>query len=457
MFLNPGFEIPPDRRKAAKVGYNFLYRYNLTGSIRWDEADLFGLDTKDQHHPLWSAGAGWNASEEEFMKGISWLDYLKLRLTYGVNGNVDQSSTTYFVARYKTLNTDPTNTAYLNYNDSDLPNPKLRWEKTSTFNVGLDFRLFNNILSGSLEFYNRIGDDLLVTKFMDSTTGISSRVINNGKMRNRGIEVALTGNIIRSKNWNFSASLNLAYNKNKILRVDRRPDETSSNFIMAPTNYFVEGTSYNTLWCYRLSRVVNGYPVILDADGNEMATFDADGNPTYVNTNTMKGIDALVNCGSLTPVYNGSLSFNLRWKDLELNMMFVFAGGNKLRLDAADMSSYTLNTTHILESDVRLYQDMSPSVQQYAGTFSNWWRYSDAQVKRADYIKLRSIDIAYHLPANVRKRLHLGDTRFTFQINNLFCLCAAGHDIDPESYSGNSGTRTLTQPRTYSFGIATSF
>ena len=441
----------------ANVGYNYRYRYNVTGSIRWDEADLFGLDTKDQHHPLWSLGAGWNVTEEKFMKGISWLDYLKLRITYGINGNVDQSSTTYFVARYKSLNSDPTNTVYLNYNDSDLPNPKLRWEKTSTFNIGVDFRLFNNLISGSLEYYNRVGDDLLVTKIMDSTLGITSRVINNGKMRNSGIELSLTGNIIRKKDWNLSANLNFAYNKNKILRVDHRSDETSSNFIMAPTNYFIEGTSYNTLWAYRLSRVVNGYPVILDANGNEMATFDAAGNPTYVNTTTMKGTDALVNCGSLTPIYNGSLSLNLRWRDLELNTMFIFAGGHKLRLDAADMSSYDMNTTHIFESEVKLYQDMPTAVQQYASTFSGWWRYSDAQVKSADYIKLRSINLAYHLPADICKRLHVGDTRFTFQISNLFCWCAAGHDIDPESYSPNSGSRTLPQPTTYSLGIATSF
>ena len=88
------------------------------------------------------------------MKGISWLNFLKLRLIYGVNGNVDQSSTTYFVARYRTLNSDPTNTQYLNYSDDNLPNPKLRWEKTSTFNAGIDFRLFTNILSCSLEFHN---------------------------------------------------------------------------------------------------------------------------------------------------------------------------------------------------------------------------------------------------------------------------------------------------------------
>ena len=441
----------------ANVGYNYKYRYNVTGSIRWDEADLFGLDTKDQHHPLWSVGGGWNMSEEQWMKGISWIDFLKLRITYGINGNVDQSSTTYFVARYKTQSTDPTNTAYLNYTDADLPNPNLRWEKTSTFNVGVDFRLFNNILSGSLEYYNRTGDDLLVTKIMDSTLGITSRVINNGKMRNRGVELSLTGNIIRKGDWNFSANLNLAYNKNKILRVDHRTDEAASSFITAPSNYFVEGTSYNTLWSYKLSRVVNGYPVILDADGNEMATFDEAGNPTWVNTNTMKGTDALVNCGSLIPTYNGSLSLNLRWKDLEVNTMFIFAGGNKLRLDVEDMNSYDMNTTHILNPSVKLYQDMPTNVQQWASIFSNWWRYNDQQVKRADYIKLRNINVAYHLPAAICKRIHLGDTRFTFQVSNLFTWCAAGHDIDPESYSGNSGSRTLPQPTTYSLGIATSF
>ncbi len=442
----------------ANVGYNYRYRYNVTGSIRWDEADLFGLDTNEQKHPLWSIGAGWNLTEEQFMKGISWLDFLKLRLTYGVNGNVDQSSTTYFVARYRVLNSDPTGTQYLNYDSNDLPNPKLRWEKTSTFNIGVDFRLFNNLISGSLEFYNRVGDDLLVTKVLDSTLGASSRVINNGKMRNRGVELSLTGNIIRKKDWGLSANLNFAYNKNTMLRVDHADATTALSFISAPTNYFIEGTSYNTLWAYRLSRVVNGYPVILDANGNEMATFDAAGNPVSVTTtSSLKGTDALVNMGSLTPKYNGSLSLNFRWKDLELNTLFVFAGGNKLRLDVEDMSSYTMNTTHILNPSVKLYQDMPTNIQQYASTFAEWWKYCDQQVKSADYIKMRSINLAYHLPADICKKLHVGPTRFSFQVNNLFTWCAAGNDIDPESYSGNSGTRTLPQPTTYSLGISTSF
>ena len=448
----------------ANVGYNYLYRYNLTASIRWDEADLFGLDTKNQHHPLWSVGAGWNMTEENFMKGISWLNFLKLRMTYGVNGNVDQSSTTYFVARYRTLGYDPTNTQYLNYSDDNLPNPKLRWEKTSTFNIGVDFRLLNNILSGSLEYYNRVGDDLLVRTYLDPTVGATQRVINNGRMRNSGIELSLTGNIVRKGDWNLSANLNLAYNKNKLLKVDHSPTDIAANFITSPTNFFVEGTSYNTLWAYRLDRVENGYPVIKDAQGNDMITFDADGKPT-VNTQSMYGTDALENCGTLTPTYNGSLSLNLRWRDLELNTMLVFAGGNKLRLDALDMNAYDMNTD-VMNSRwtnengagrVRAFADIPSELQTYASTLSGWWRYSDVHVKRADYIKMRSINVAYHLPGDICKKLHIGATRFTLQVNNLFTWCAAGHDIDPESYTGNSATRTLPQPTTYALGLSTSF
>ena len=444
----------------ANIGYNYLYRYNLTGSIRWDEADLFGLDTRNQHHPLWSVGAGWNISEEQFMKGISWLDFLKLRLTYGVNGNVDQSSTTYFVARYRTLNQDPTNTQYLNYSDENLPNPKLRWEKTSTFNIGLDFRLLNNLLSGSVEFYNRIGDDLLVRKYLDSTLGATQRVINNGKMRNQGIELSLTGNIIRSKDWGLSATLNFAYNKNKMLNVEHSESDIASNFITSPLNYFIEGTSYNTLWAYRLSRVVNGYPVILDAEGNEMAKFDSDGNPTDVTVSSaLKGTAALKNMGTLTPIYNGSLSLNLRWRELELNTLFIYSGGNKLRLDVTDMNSYLMTSDHVKDHTVKHYYEMPTGsvAQQYASTFSEWWRYCNEQVKPADYIKLRSINLSYHLPEAFTRRIGIGTTRLTLQVNNLFYWSAAGHDIDPEAYALNSAGRTLQQPKTYSIGFSTSF
>lgn len=313
----------------ANAGYTYSNKYNLTGSIRWDEADLFGVNTNDQHHPLWSVGAGWNISEEDFMRPVTWLDYLKLRATYGVNGNVDQSSTTYFVATYKTQS-NPVKTQYLKYDDDDLPNPDLRWEKTATTNFGVDFAVLDNRINGSIDYYNRHASDLLVRKYMDPTVGPKSHVINNGEMRNRGIELTLNATIYKNRDWNIGATLTYAHNSNKMLAVDHSESDYASLFILSPTNYLWQGTSYNTLWAYTYSRTVNGYPVIKDENGNEMATFDEQGNVTSVTTSSsLKGTAALRNMGTLTPTYNGSLNLHVGWRGLELNAFFVYAGGNE--------------------------------------------------------------------------------------------------------------------------------
>lgn len=447
----------------ANAGYTYSNKYNLTGSIRWDEADLFGVNTNDQHHPLWSVGAGWNISEEDFMRPVTWLDYLKLRATYGVNGNVDQSSTTYFVATYKTQS-NPVKTQYLKYDDDDLPNPDLRWEKTATTNFGVDFAVLDNRINGSIDYYNRHASDLLVRKYMDPTVGAKSHVINNGEMRNRGIELTLNATIYKNRDWNIGATLTYAHNSNKMLAVDHSESDYASLFILSPTNYLWQGTSYNTLWAYTYSRTVNGYPVIKDENGNEMATFDEQGNVTSVTTSSsLKGTAALRNMGTLTPTYNGSLNLHVGWRGLELNAFFVYAGGNKLRLPTADLASWDVATNDITNrwsttnNVPRLYLDMDKTAQAYAGTFSEWWRYSDVQVADADYIKLRSVSLAYTLPTQWTSAIHLGQTRFSFQVNNLFTACKAGHHIDPESYSMNSGTRGMAIPRTFAIGLSTSF
>lgn len=446
----------------ANAGYTYSYKYSLTGSIRWDEADLFGLETRQQKHPLWSIGGGWALSEEQFMKPVKWVDFLKLRLTYGVNGNVDQSSTTFFTARYKTQS-NPIRTTYLNYNDDDLPNPQLRWEKTATFNVGLDFRLLRNRINGSIEYYNRHANDLLVKHFMDPTIGAKSRVINNGEMRNRGVELNLTGRIYSNKDWDISASFTYAHNSNKMLKVDHSDSDYASLFIRS-SSYYWEGTSFNTLWAYRYGRTVNGYPVIIDKDGKEQATFDDQGNVLSVTpTSSLKGTESLVNMGTYTPTFNGSVNLHAAWRGLELNMFFVYAGGNKLRLSTASLSDWYIYTNDILNrwsatnNVPRLYVDMDNNIRNYASTFSEWWQYSDIQVRDADYIKMRSLSLAYTLPRLWTKAVGVGATKLSLQINNLFTWCKAGHDIDPETYGLNSGSRSMTQPKTLAIGLSTSF
>ncbi|MBR1402311.1 MAG: SusC/RagA family TonB-linked outer membrane protein [Prevotella sp.] len=446
----------------ANAGYTLMNRYNLTGSIRWDEADMFGLKTNEQKHPLWSVGAGWTISQEDFMKNLSWLDYLKYRITYGINGNVDQTSSTFFVATYS-KQTNPITTTYLKYSDNNLPNPHLRWEKTATFNTGFDFRILNNVLGGSIEYYNRHATDLLVERSLDPTTGVSARKINNGEMSNRGIELSLNANIVRTKDWHVGANLTFALNRNKIIDVDVDENTLASNYVLSPQNYFILGESYNTVWAYKLDRIQNGYPVIKDAEGNDMVEFDENGDVKSVTqTSTLKGVESLKKCGTLTPKWNGGLSVNIKWRDMELNAMMVYSGGNKMRTPTPSLTEGGGNTTDDLDSwngtsGIRQYKDMSTTARQYAGIFDNWLAYSDAYVKSANFCKLRNINLTYSLPQRFCKVIGIHSLRLRLQANNLLTWSAVGDDIDPETYGLNGGSRAIRTPRSYSIGLSTSF
>ena len=148
---------------------------------------------------------------------------------------------------------------------------------------------------------------------MDPTLGAGSRVVNNGEMRNRGVELSLTTNIIRKKDWNFAVDFNFDYNKNKMLKVDHSESDNARVFIASPQVYFMEGTSYNTLWAYRIHCIENGYPVAVDKDGNDLVKFNEDGTVASITSgSSLKGTDDLVNLGSLTPKFSGTVGVKIQ-------------------------------------------------------------------------------------------------------------------------------------------------
>lgn len=443
----------------TNVGYTYNNKYNLTGSIRVDQADLFGVDPKYKRRPLWSVGAGWNASREEFMESLTWLNNLKFRLTYGINGNVDQSSSPYLTASWKTdkLYSDVDYLAI-----STLPNPKLRWEQTATTNFGIDFSVLENRLRGSIEFYNKQSTDLLVTTDLDPTVGALTRVLNNGALENKGIEISLNSQVIQTEDWGFDVGLTFANNKNTVKEVNRS-GSTAYSYVGAPGNYFFEGDTYYSLYAYKFSEMVNGYPVFLDENGEPNVTFNEAGVPTSIKNIT--SADAIVNMGSLNPVYNGSVSLRLRYQSFELGTMFVYAGGNKLRKDVPSLSDDSENHADIVRrwnaegtgDYPRMFTDYPQTLKSYASTLSTLWQYADVNVKKADYLKMRNINLSYNLPENICKKMKLNSTRITAQVNNIFTWCAAGNGIDPETYSANSGSRGLPSSISYLLGFTTGF
>lgn len=441
----------------SSIGYTFLSKYNITGSYRVDRADLFGVDPKYKNRPLWSAGLGWNASNEEFLKDIKWVSALKIRATYGINGNVDQSTTPYVTATRKNDNLYQS----LQYtNITGQPNPMLRWEKTETANLGLDYGFFKNKLKGSIDVYRKYSTDLLATTDLDPTVGALTRRINAGALLNKGAEFSIGSDWYNNGNFRISSNFVIGFNQTSVKKITRA-QSNASVYISSPSDYFLENETYNSLYAYKYGGTVNGYPYVLDENGNPSITFDANGNPVSTSIKTITKTEALVNMGTLIPTYTGSLSQRFSYGQFDLNLLFVFSGGNVMRKDVLDMSSDALNNAGIADrytdsnpnGNTRLYVDFDESVRNYAGTISSQWRNSDVNVIDGDYIKLRNISLGYSLPKSFTAKSRVASAKFTFQVNNLWYWSAAGNHIDPEVYSANSGTRNLPLPQTFLFGF----
>nr|DAG01839.1 MAG TPA: TonB-linked outer membrane protein, SusC/RagA family [Siphoviridae sp. ctYaH2] len=444
----------------STLGYSYHQKYNLTGSVRVDQADMFGADPKYKYRPLWSVGGSWNLHREDFFYG-NVVNLLKLRLTYGVSGNVDQTTTPFLRGRLLTdVRGAYPSQQYLQFNDTDLPNPKLRWEKTETTNLGIDFGMWY-WLSGSIDLYRRYSSDLLVLTELDPTVGAQRRLINNGALLNKGIEVSLNATRELAKDLQLTVRTTFAYNKNTIEKVSSKPSN-AVEYARNPLRYYKQGDDFNSLYAYRYKETTNGYPIYLDENGNPNTTFDANGVPTIKD---IINEDALVRLGTMNPTFNGALSLQLRYKAFELGTMFIYAGGHKLRKD-----TYSINQESETHRDItqrwtaanptdmpRMSFDYPATLRRTANTVNTLWQFGDNHVVNADYIKWRNVLFSCYIPKNICEKLRLQEAKITAQLNNLLTWCAAGDDIDPETYHLNSGSRALPVATTAFFGISFSF
>ncbi|WP_245234868.1 SusC/RagA family TonB-linked outer membrane protein [Tamlana crocina] len=441
----------------SAVNYTLLSRYNLTGSYRVDRADLFGVDSKNKNRPLWSVGLGWNITNENFMEGTNWVNSLKLRATHGYTGNVDQSTTPYVIARWRN------DRLYRSLEYIDIttqPNPKLRWEKTETTNLGLDFSVLQSKLRGSIDVYRKYSTDLLTTTDLDPTVGALTRRINAGALLNKGVELSIGSDWYNRGDFQMGSNLIFSFNKTTVDKVTREPSDAFV-YVSSPLDYFIEGETYNSLYAYKHGGITNGYPYVLDENGEPSITFDDDGNPLSNSVRTITSPDALVNMGSLLPKYTGSFSQRFSYKQFELNFLLVFSGGNVMRKDVLSLNSDNLTDMRITDrytdsqrnNNTRLFVDFDESVRNNASTISTQWINSDVNVVDGDYVKLRNISLAYNLPEYVTKKIKLSSAKMTFQVNNLWYWSAAGNGIDPEVYSPNSGTRGTSLPKTFLVGL----
>ncbi len=455
----------------AAAGYSYKNLYNFSGSFRIDQADLFGTDPKYRYRPLWSIGAGWNMSNEEFMKDVKWVNRLTVSASYGITGNVDQNSSPYVTAKSGNSSVNyiehPSRSTYID----TAPNPTLRWEKTTSYGGTVDFVLFNYLLNGKIEAYYKYSDDLLTEKDTDLATGFSSASVNNGAMSNRGLEFTLNSTWFNKADWRLTSRLIASYNKNEIEQINYMP--SNSNQLITNT-YFLQGYPRNSLYAYRYGGLTtggtdeqNGVPIITKADGTKLYTFNADG--TLSVPNELMTPEDVVYMGSLTPLWTGSFTQQVAFKDFELSFMFTYSGGDVMRLPNYTWSASAPTTGNIPEDITKAWTPTNinstiPKTYLYYGKsvtnvsdLMTYWQQSDVNVVPADILRLRNISLSYRLPNKYAQKIGMQNLKLTGQINNLWFWSAAGNGIDPDAQGRNNFTWTVPTAKSYLLRLELTF
>ena len=438
----------------ANAAYAFDSKYNLTASIRVDQSNLFGTDPRYQYRPLWSVGGAWHIAKERFLAGkLSWLNALTLRATYGIGGNVPRGASPYVTlkaAQYNPWSKD------FGAEIKSPPNYTLRWEKTATTNLGLDFAVLNNRLSGSIEVYHKHSTDLLAQRDADPTLGFKQLTLNYGNMTNKGIEVSLNSVNLQTRNLRWTTGLNFGYNKNTLDDV-----EDSNPNVHSYTSGFaaVKGHPLGAIFSFR-------YAGLSPTDGTPRYYVEG-GSKTEAQVSNLSD---LVYSGTRHPTYSGSFSNTIAYKDFELSFMLVFYGGNVLRTEPAPFVSEPshLNPNKEMRNIWRQpgderNPDATPAFTGYAldlATVRHPWYAADRHVFKADYAKLRHLSLTYRVPQRLVSKCGLAQLAFTLQGQNLLSWTANKYGVDPEALGTTGygwGMRTIPTPATWTFGLSATF
>lgn len=245
----------------STASYSLMNRYTFGGSIRFDGSDLFGVDKKYRYLPLYSVSGLWRLSNEPFMQGTrKWMDNLAFRVSYGIQGNIDKNTSPFLLGKYIVDNILPGGSEHM-IDINSAPNKKLRWEKTQSVNVGLDFSVLNQAINLSVDYYYRKGTDLIGKQMLPLETGFVSTNINWASMVNKGVEVSLSTRNVATKNFSWYTNLNFAYNNNKVLR-EAIPE--------AQTIPGREGYPVDAIFAIKTAGLdEEGYPLFYDKEGKK--------------------------------------------------------------------------------------------------------------------------------------------------------------------------------------------
>ena len=396
----------------ARLNYMYDSRYVLTANFRADGSSKLGANNKWGFFP--SASAAWIITNEPWMKGLKYLNNLKLRVGYGLTGNQDA------ISAYNSLQVmTPTGvTTYdgiptVTYAITSNANPDLKWETKATFDVGLDFAFLRSRISGTIDYYRSRTTDMLYTYDVPVPPFTYTRLLANmGEMTNNGIEFAIRGDIIRSKDWTLNVSANAAYQVNKLISLHgtyNGEELTTPKFVVVASQggggltsntgvtYMTEG---KPVGIFRLP-VHDGFEV--DAQGhNHYKVKDLDGNGIDLSDEGDRE-----EMGQAVPKVTANMTINLRWKDFDLATQLQGAFGHKIY-------NYTSMALHDL-SGFPMYNVLYEAIEDNIYGLAHTSYY----LENGDYVNIAYITLGYNLPSSITRNSLIKGLRVALSCNNV--------------------------------------
>ncbi len=429
----------------ANAAYTYRYKYTLSASYRTDASNMIADDPKYRYSPFWSVGGAWQLHKEELLKNISWLGRLNLRATYGYNGNVDRTT-----AFQPLIATGAAANIYTNEQTatiSSFGNPTLRWEKTGTWNLGVDYSLFSNRLFGKVDVYNKKGKDLIAQLSIPAVNGTTSQKLNNAEMVNRGVEIEL-GSVmpISGRNIVWEGNLNFSYNRNRITRLFVAT-YAASTLVGGGSGAYVEGANATSLWRFEYAGIQNTQPMVKGPKGT-MYDFGA--------FTPGDGRDYLVNTGTTVAPY--TLGFMNAFKIYNFDLSFIITGkfGHVFQRQAFNYPPVwggrvlpNSKITEVLNGDPNKivplpYNDIEPRYYFW----DRFHQYLSYLVENASHVRMQEVNLSYSLGRRTLSRINFSRLQLFVQGNDLFTVYANKAKEDPEYLRG-----TMKPRPKFTFGL----
>ena len=428
----------------ARANYNFNHRYYLSASFRRDASSRFYKDARWGN--FWSVGGSWRIDQEPFMAAVPWVSAAKLRASYGSVGN-DGTSSWYQWQSLYSINRNANTPGFLQ--SATAGNKDIKWEKNMSFDVALEFGLFRDRITGQVEWFHRVSDNLLFSVPLPTSSGLTSQWQNIGTMYNRGIEVQLGADIIRTKDFTWNVGVNFSHLKNEITKLPTGQDQ-----IISGTKKYMVGHSMYDFWMYEWAGV--------DPEtGDSMyyvGGYDDNGNYTgkdRTTTNDYTKADKYY-VGTSIPKFYGSLSNTFTLGNFSLSALLTFGvGGLKYDTTYGSMMSYSGYGSSLHVDMLKRWQkpgDVTtvPRADMQRNSYQN--QGSSRWLTDASYLNIRNVSLSYSFPRRWAEAIDLSGIQLFGSVENLHLFCAR-KGMDPQYNFGGTSYNAYSPARTMSIGV----